>query len=41
MEATPGSTLDCYLELQGPDGAIVEANDDIDPGVVRDSSDYG
>ncbi len=38
MEATPGSTLDCYLELQGPDGAIVEANDDIDPGVVRDSS---
>jgi hypothetical protein len=37
MEATPGSSLDCYLELQGPDGAIVEANDDIDPGVVRNS----
>ncbi len=37
MEATPGSALDCYLELQGPDGAVVGANDDIDPGVVRDS----
>jgi hypothetical protein len=37
MEATPGSALDCYLELQGPDGAVVDANDDIDPGVVRDS----
>jgi hypothetical protein len=37
MEATPGSTLDSYLELQGPDGAEVGANDDIDPGVVRDS----
>ena len=37
MEATPGSALDCYLELQGPDGALVDANDDIDPGVVRDS----
>ncbi len=37
MEATPGSNLDCYLELQSSDGVIVDANDDIDAGIVRDS----
>ncbi len=37
MEATPGSELDCYLELQDADGATVDANDDIDPGQIRDS----
>lgn len=37
MEATPGSELDCYLQLQDANGEIVDANDDIDPGVVRDS----
>ncbi len=37
MEATPGSSLDCYLELQADDGTVIDANDDIDPGIVRDS----
>lgn len=37
MEATPGSSLDCYLELQAEDGTVIDANDDIDPGVIRDS----
>ncbi len=37
MEATPGSELDCYLELQDADGGTVDANDDIDPGNIRDS----
>lgn len=37
MEATPGSSLDCYLELQAEDGTVIDANDDIDPGIVRDS----
>lgn len=37
MEATPGASLDCYLELQDAAGGLVEANDDIDPGVIRDS----
>lgn len=37
MEAAPGSELDCYLELQDADGAVIDANDDIDPGVIRDS----
>jgi hypothetical protein len=37
MEATPGASLDCYLELQDAAGEIIEANDDIDPGVIRDS----
>ncbi|MBN2304904.1 MAG: PPC domain-containing protein [Anaerolineae bacterium] len=37
MEAMPGSPLDCYLELQDATGAVVDANDDIDPGVIRDS----
>jgi len=37
MEATPGSSLDSYLELQNADGVVIDANDDIDPGIVRDS----
>ena len=37
MEATAGSDLDCYVELQDENGAVIGANDDIDPGVVRDS----
>ncbi len=37
MEATPGSALDCYLELQDAEGTTVAANDDIDPGNIRDS----
>jgi hypothetical protein len=32
-----GSSLDCYLELQDANGTVIEANDDINPGVVRDS----
>jgi hypothetical protein len=30
-------SLDPYLMLFGPDGKIIAENDDIDPGVVRDS----
>jgi hypothetical protein len=37
MEATPGSSLDCYLELQDANGTVLEANDDIDPGINRNS----
>jgi hypothetical protein len=37
MEATPGSSLDCYLELQDADGTVLESNDDIDPGINRNS----
>ncbi|NLX10300.1 MAG: hypothetical protein GXY36_11640 [Chloroflexi bacterium] len=37
MEAAEGSTLDCYLQLQDANGEILDANDDIDPGIVRDS----
>ncbi|WP_162910083.1 PPC domain-containing protein [Aggregatilinea lenta] len=37
MRATADSALDCYLELQDADGNVVDANDDIDPGVIRDS----
>ncbi|MBI5958933.1 MAG: PPC domain-containing protein [Chloroflexi bacterium] len=37
MEAAPDSTLDCYLELQDANGTVLEANDDIDPGVIRNS----
>jgi len=37
MEAVAGSTLDCYMELQSADGTVIDANDDIDPGVVRNS----
>lgn len=37
MEATSGSSLDSYLELQDTDGNVLERNDDIDPGVVRNS----
>jgi hypothetical protein len=37
MQAAEDSSLDCYLELQDSAGNVVEANDDIDPGVVRDS----
>jgi hypothetical protein len=37
MKAAQGSTLDCYLELRDADGTVVDANDDIQPGVVRDS----
>lgn len=37
MEATPGSDLDCYLELQDENGVVLAANDDIDPGIIRDA----
>lgn len=37
MRAGADSELDCYLELQDADGNVVDANDDIDPGVIRDS----
>lgn len=37
MEAAEGSALDTYLELQDANGITVDANDDIDPGVIRDS----
>ena len=37
MRAGTGSELDCYLELQDADGNVIDANDDIDPGVIRDS----
>lgn len=37
MKASAGSALDCYLELQTADGTVVDANDDIVPGQVRDA----
>lgn len=37
MEAAPDSVLDCYLELQDANEELIDANDDIDPGVIRDS----
>jgi hypothetical protein len=37
MEATSGSSLDTYLELQDASGNVIERNDDIDPGVNRNS----
>lgn len=37
MEASVGSSLDCYLELQDGSGAVIDANDDINPGIIRDS----
>lgn len=37
MKASPGSSLDSYLELQDANGAVVDANDDIVPGQVRDA----
>jgi hypothetical protein len=37
MKASPGSTLDSYLELQDANGAVIDANDDIVPGQVRDA----
>ncbi|MCZ7538778.1 MAG: PPC domain-containing protein [Anaerolineae bacterium] len=37
MKASPGSSLDSYLELQDTNGAVVDANDDIVPGQVRDA----
>lgn len=37
MEATPDSDLDCYLELQNENGVVLAANDDIDPGAIRDA----
>jgi hypothetical protein len=37
MEAAQDSALDCYLELQDANGTVLDANDDIKPGVVRDS----
>ena len=37
LEAAPGSSLDCYLELQDANGDVVDANDDINPGIIRDS----
>jgi hypothetical protein len=37
LEAAPGSELDTYLELQNANGDVIDANDDINPGVIRDS----
>lgn len=37
MEAAPGFDLDSYLELQDSSGNVIDANDDINPGVIRDS----
>jgi hypothetical protein len=37
MEAAPDSALDCYLELQDANGTVLEANDDIDPGMIRNA----
>ncbi len=37
MKASPGSSLDSYLELQDANGTVVDANDDIVPGQVRDA----
>ncbi|SRR5690554_3191022 len=37
LRATPDSTLDPYLELRDEAGDVLGANDDIDPGVIRDS----
>lgn len=39
MTARPGATgsLDTYLILEDADGNVLEENDDIDPGVIRDS----
>ncbi|NDJ75003.1 MAG: hypothetical protein GYB65_01980, partial [Chloroflexi bacterium] len=37
MEATDGSELDCYLELQDSAGGVIDANDDIIPGQNRNS----
>lgn len=37
MRASGDSDLDCYLELRDADGNVVEANDDIDPGIIRDA----
>lgn len=37
MEAAPDSALDCYLELRDENDELVDANDDIEPGVIRDA----
>ncbi len=37
LRAADGSALDPYLEVRDADGAILANNDDIDPGVIRDS----
>jgi len=37
LRAAQGSTLDPYLELRDANGTILASNDDIDPGVIRDS----
>lgn len=37
LRAAPGSGLDPYLELRDEAGTIIDANDDIDPGVIRDA----
>lgn len=37
MAAAPNSVLDCYLELQDANDELLDANDDIDPGVIRDA----
>jgi len=37
MKAAEGSALDCYLELRDANGSVIDANDDIKPGAVRDS----
>jgi len=37
LRAAPGSSLDPYLELRDEAGTVIDANDDTDPGVIRDS----
>lgn len=37
MRASGDPVLDCYLELRDANGNVVDANDDIDPGIIRDS----
>jgi len=37
LRAAPGSDLDPYLELRDVAGTVIDANDDIDPGVIRDA----
>jgi len=37
LRAAAGSALDPYLELRDAAGAVIDANDDIDPGIIRDA----
>ncbi len=37
LRDAPGSTLDPYLELRDEAGTVLDANDDINPGVIRDA----